>query len=130
MGSWHPHPVTMPTNLILALAASVRRIAEAGIEAWVARRADLAKRCREGLRDLGLEPVPQAGYEANLVVAAWADDPASIQKYLLTNAGIMISAGLDPTAGKAIRVGLMGATATPEMVDKVLAGVEAALTGR
>lgn len=118
-GSWHPHPVTMPTNLFLALAASIERISEAGLEAWVAQRADLAKRCREGLRDLGLEPVPAAGAEANLVVAAWADDPAAIQKHLLAH-GLMISGGLNPTMGKAIRVGLMGRTATEEMVDKVL----------
>src|SRR2546427_9999691 len=70
-GTWHPHPVTMPTNLVLALASSLHRILEAGIESWVARRAELAKRCREGLRELGLEPVPQAGHEANLIVAAW-----------------------------------------------------------
>lgn len=125
-GSWHPHPVTMPTNLILALASSLARIDEVGIEAWVAARADLAKRCREGLRDLGLEPVPEAGAEANLVVAAWAEDPASIQKHLLQN-GLMISGGLDPTMGKAIRVGLMGRTATSEMVDRVLTLVKEAL---
>lgn len=129
-GAWHPHPVTFPSNLLLPLYASVRRILEAGLQEWVERRADLAKRCREGLRSLGLEPVPQPGAEANLVVAAWADDPASIQKHLLANVGIMISGGLDPTAGKAIRVGLMGATATPEMVDRVVAGVEAALAAR
>lgn len=125
-GAWHPHPVTMPTNLVMAVASSLARIEEAGIEAWVAGRADLAKRCREGLRGLGLEPVPEAGAEANLVVAAWADDPASIQKHVLEN-GIMISGGLDPTMGKAIRVGLMGRTATPEMVDRVLSLVEEAL---
>ena len=125
-GSWHPHPVTMPTNLIMALASSLGRINEAGIEAWVAARADLAKRCREGLRDLGLEPVPRAGAEANLVVAAWAQDPAAIQKHLLDN-GLMISGGLDPTMGKAIRVGLMGRTATVEMVDRVLSLVKQAL---
>lgn len=125
-GAWHPHPVTMPTNLIMALASSLARIGEAGIEAWVEARADLAKRCREGLRDLGLEPVPHAGVEANLVVAAWADDPATIQKHLLAN-GLMISGGLDPTMGKAIRVGLMGRTATTEMVDRVLSLVKEAL---
>lgn len=125
-GSWHPHPVTMPTNLVLALASSVRRIAEVGLDAWVARRADLAKRCREGLRGLGLAPVPEAGVEANLVVAAWADDPASIQKHLLTN-GLMISGGLDPTAGKAIRIGLMGRTASEEMVDRAVKLVGEAL---
>ena len=125
-GSWHPHPVTMPTNIVLALMSSVRRISESGLEAWVARRADLAKRCREGLRDLGLEPVPQPGVEANLVVAAWADDPAKIQKHLLDN-GLMISGGLYPTHGKAIRIGLMGKTATVEMVDRALSLVAEAV---
>jgi alanine-glyoxylate transaminase/serine-glyoxylate transaminase/serine-pyruvate transaminase len=126
-GAWHPHPVTMPTSLIMALASSLTRISESGIEAWVAARADLAKRCREGLRDLGLEPVPHAGAEANLVVAAWADDPTSIQKHLLAN-GLMISGGLDPTMGKAIRIGLMGRTASTEMVDRMLSLVKEALT--
>ena len=118
-GSWHPHPVTMPTNLVLALYASTLRILEVGIESWVARRADLAKRCREGLRELGLSPVPRAGAEANLVVAAWADDPTTIQKHLLEN-GLMISGGLAPLQGKSIRIGLMGKTATEEMVDRML----------
>jgi alanine-glyoxylate transaminase/serine-glyoxylate transaminase/serine-pyruvate transaminase len=126
-GSWHPHPVTMPTNLVLVLAASLRRIMDFGLEAWVARRAELAKRCREGLRDLGLEPVPEAGVESNLIVAAWADDPAAIQRHLLAETGIMISGGLTPTMGKAIRVGLMGGTATEEMVDRVLDGIARAL---
>jgi alanine-glyoxylate transaminase/serine-glyoxylate transaminase/serine-pyruvate transaminase len=129
-GSWHPHPVTMPTNLVLVLAASLQRIMEFGLEAWVARRAELAKRCREGLRDLGLEPVPEAGVEANLIVAAWAEDPAAIQRYLLAETGIMISGGLTPTVGKAIRIGLMGGTATEEMVDRVLEGVGHALNAK
>jgi alanine-glyoxylate transaminase/serine-glyoxylate transaminase/serine-pyruvate transaminase len=126
-GKWHPHPVTMPTSLVLALASSLRRIMEIGLEAWVARRAELAKHCREGLRELGLEPVPRAGFEANMVVAAWVEDPASIQRHVLENEGIMISGGLDPTMGKAIRIGLMGRTATEEMVERVLRGVQAAL---
>ena len=125
--SWHPHPVTMPTNIVLVLASSLRRILEAGLESFVARRAELAKRLREGLRELGLEPVPRPGWEANLVVAAWADDPTAVQRHLLSEEGIMISGGLDPTMGKAIRVGLMGRTATEEMVERVLAGVRQAL---
>lgn len=126
-GAWHPHPVTMPTNLVMALASSVERILADGLEAVVARRADLAKRCREGLRHAGLEPVPAAGAEANLVVAMWAGDPVAIQKHLLDN-GIMISGGLTPTQGKAIRVGLMGRTATEEMVDRVVDAVAEAVS--
>lgn len=124
--SWHPHPVTMPVNLVRALLSSLQRIDRTGLREYIGRRADLAKRCREGLRHLGLEPVPQAGCEANLVVAAWADDPASLQRALLER-GIMISGGLQPTFGKAIRVGLMGRTATTEMVDRVIEGVAASL---
>ena len=74
-GHWHPHPVTMPTNVVLALYSSIRRIAECGIEAWVERRAALAQRCREGLAELGLEPVAQEGSGSNLVVAMWSDEP-------------------------------------------------------
>ena len=125
-GAWHPHPVTMPTNLVRVLLSSVNRILEAGVDAWVEGRARLARRCREGLAGLGLRPVPAPGHEANLVVAMWADDPAAIQKHLLSR-GIMISGGLDPTMGKAIRVGLMGRTATDEMVDRVLEAVREAL---
>ncbi|HYZ46114.1 MAG TPA: aminotransferase class V-fold PLP-dependent enzyme [Actinomycetota bacterium] len=128
--SWHPHPVTMPTNLVLVLASSLRRILETGVESWVARRAELAKHLREGLRNLGLEPVPRPGWEANLVVAAWAEEPAAIQRHLLQEEGIMISGGLVPTMGKAIRIGLMGRTATEEMVDKVVRGVGTALAVR
>ena len=125
-GAWHPHPVTMPTNLVLAVRSSMTRILETGLEAWIARRADLAKRCREGLRDLGLEPVPAAGAEANLVVAMYADEPEKIQKHLLEH-GIMISGGLTPLQGRTIRVGLMGRTASEEMVDRVLGLVAEAI---
>jgi aspartate aminotransferase-like enzyme len=116
----------MPTTSVLALSSSVRRILGRGLGEWIAARADLAKRCREGLRGLGLEPVPSAGAEANLVVAMWADDPIAIQKHLLTK-GIMVSGGLEPTMGKAIRVGLMGRTATEEMVDRLIDGVAEAV---
>lgn len=118
-GAWHPHPVTMPTNIVLALASSVKRIAEFGRNEWIEARADLAKRCREGLAELGLSPVPVPGAEANLIVVAWADDPVRIQEHLKKE-GIMIGGGLGPTADKAIRIGLMGKTATQEQVDKAL----------
>lgn len=123
----HPHPVTMPTNLFIALASSIRRILDEGIESWVGRRSDLAKKLRQGLADLGLEPVAPAGYEANLVTAMYVEDPAAVVKYLAESEGIMISAGLAPIATQVIRVGLMGRTATEEMVERVVTGVAKAL---
>lgn len=120
--SWHPHPVTMPTNLVMALASSLQRIQGAGIEAWVERRAALAERAREGLRAQGFEIVPRPGVEANMIVAAYADDAPAIMKHLLQN-GIQISGGLAPLAGRTFRIGLMGRTATEDMVDRVLEAI-------
>jgi len=129
-GAWHPHPVTMPSNLIVALNSSIRRILERGLDAWVEDRRALAQRCREGLQDLGFEPIPPPGCEANLVVAAWCEDPAPILTHLLEVEHLMISGGLPPTQGRAIRVGLMGRTATEENVERVLQGIEKALTSK
>ena len=127
-GAWHPHPVTMPSNLVVALNSSIRRILERGLDAWVGDRRALAKRCREGLQDLGFEPIPPPGCEANLVVAAWCKDPVPILTYLLQEEHLMISGGLPPTQGRAIRVGLMGRTATEKNVERVLKGIKRALT--
>lgn len=117
--SWHPHPVTMPTPTFLALASSMKRIKAHGPSAWIEARSTLATMCRDGLASLGFEPVPTQGVGANLVVAAWADDPARVQKHLLAE-GLMISGGLGPTHDKAIRVGLMGRTATEGSVARLL----------
>jgi alanine-glyoxylate transaminase / serine-glyoxylate transaminase / serine-pyruvate transaminase len=123
----HPHPVTMPTNLFLALASSVERILEAGLEAWVGRRTELAKKLRQGLTDLGLKIVAPPGHEANLVTAFYVDDPPTVVKSLIANDGIMISGGLDPLATDVVRIGLMGRTATEEWVERVVAGVKVAV---
>jgi alanine-glyoxylate transaminase/serine-glyoxylate transaminase/serine-pyruvate transaminase len=117
--TWHPHPVTMPTNLVLALSSSLQRILGAGLQPWVDARAALSERLRQGLRDIGFEPVPQRGVESNMVVAAWADDATELLGYLLRN-GLQISGGLAPLAGRSIRIGLMGRTANEAMVAKVL----------
>lgn len=117
--SWHPHPVTMPTQTFLALASSMKRIKGHGVAAWIEARSALAAMCRDGLASLGLPPVPVDGSGANLVVAAWSDDPARLQKHLLAE-GLMISGGLGPTHDKAIRVGLMGRTATEGSVARLL----------
>lgn len=127
-GSWHPHPVTMPTNLFLALGSSLQRILGTGLEAWVEDRAALAASLRDGLAALGFEQVPQRGVESNMVVAVYADDAPVIQADVLAQ-GIQISGGLAPLAGKALRIGLMGRTANPQMVDRVIDAIALARKG-
>ncbi len=116
---WHPHPVTMPTSLVLTLLSSVNRILNFGLDSWIADRAALAARCREGLESIGLPAVPRSDVQSNMVIAAYADDGPEIQRRLLED-GLQISGGLAPLAGRTIRIGLMGRTATEAMVDRVL----------
>jgi alanine-glyoxylate transaminase / serine-glyoxylate transaminase / serine-pyruvate transaminase len=115
---WHPHPVTMPVSLMLALSSSVRRILDAGAQEWVAKRAALARRLRDALTTAGFEPVPQADVQANMIVCMWEDHATEVVGHVVQQ-GIQISGGLAPLAGKTIRVGLMGRTATEAMVDRV-----------
>ena len=125
-GAWHPHPVTMPTNLVLAMASSLKRILDVGIDRWTTDRRELARYCRQQLEGLGLKPVPQPGHEASLVVAVWTDRMKELQKHLLEKQ-IMVSGGLGPTHDKAIRVGLMGRGANKQMVDRLIAGISEVL---
>lgn len=116
--TWHPHPVTMPVSLMLALSSSVQRILETGSDVWVAKRAALAARLRESLMNAGFEPVPQAEVQANMIVCMREERAAEMVAHVLSQ-GIQISGGLAPLAGKTIRVGLMGRTATEAMVERV-----------
>jgi alanine-glyoxylate transaminase/serine-glyoxylate transaminase/serine-pyruvate transaminase len=47
-------------------------------------------------------------------------DEAAVRSTLLTDYRIEIGAGLGPLAGKIWRIGLMGHTARPENVDRLL----------
>jgi alanine-glyoxylate transaminase/serine-glyoxylate transaminase/serine-pyruvate transaminase len=114
--TWEPHPVTMPTNLVLALITSLRQITATGVPRWLAERGAVAAHCRARFADLGLDLVPSPGSEANLVVVAHHPAPGRVRAAVLRDARIVIAGGLQPVPG-AIRVGLMGAYGTTAMVD-------------
>lgn len=118
----HPHPVTFPTQLSLALGSSLNRILRTGLDEWIRRRHALADRLREGLEKAGFGSVPAPGFGASLVVAMWADDPAAVQQHLATR-GLLVAGGLAPLAGRTFRVGLIGRTATDAAVDKLLEAI-------
>jgi alanine-glyoxylate transaminase/serine-glyoxylate transaminase/serine-pyruvate transaminase len=54
-------------------------------------------------------------------------DEAAVRRTLLTHYNIEVGAGLGPLAGKVWRVGLMGASSTPQTLLQFLAACEAAL---
>lgn len=118
----HPHPVTMPVSLMLAMSSSIQRILGHGLDATIADKHRLAARVRAGLQGLGLEPVADPDAQAGMIVAAHTTRSAEIVGALLKEQ-IQIAGGLAPLAGAAIRVGIMGATATEAMIDRTLEAI-------
>jgi alanine-glyoxylate transaminase / serine-glyoxylate transaminase / serine-pyruvate transaminase len=117
-----PHPVTMPTNLVLALAASLGSMMKQGVRSWCDERAEVAAHCRARLAEMGLVPLAAADHQASLVVVAKCHRPGELRERALRRANIAITGGMAPVPD-AIRIGLMGANGTLEMVDELMAAL-------
>jgi alanine-glyoxylate transaminase/serine-glyoxylate transaminase/serine-pyruvate transaminase len=129
-GSWHPYPTTLPTNYIVALLASLRRILEDGLEAHYARYVQAARIVRGRLVQLGFQMLTPEACSAPLITAMYGlpgMDLDDFRRYLVQEWQIMISGGLDDLAGKIFRVGHIGKAASVEYSECFLEGVEAYL---
>jgi alanine-glyoxylate transaminase/serine-glyoxylate transaminase/serine-pyruvate transaminase len=115
---------TAPINMTYALREALAIVLEEGLDARIERHRVMHLRLRAGLEKLGLRYVPKHSlHTLNCIHAPAGRDEAALRKALLEQYGIEIGAGLGPMAGKAIRIGLMGHTATQRNVDLVLAAL-------
>lgn len=129
-GSWHPYPTTMPSNLIRALHFSLHKILDEGLEERWARHERLARFFRQGLRNLGFQIAADEAVASPTVTAAFAPEGVSasdLMRFLKEELRIAIGGGIAEWAGRAIRVGHMGPTATLDALLPVLTGLEGAL---
>jgi alanine-glyoxylate transaminase/serine-glyoxylate transaminase/serine-pyruvate transaminase len=123
MGDWHPHPTTMPSNVMVALETAVEQFLAEGQEERMRRQAAAARRIREGLRELGFEMLiddDAASPVCTAVLALPGMDVRDYMNWLLRERHLHISGGLGPLAGRLFRIGHMGAGADPEVVDRYL----------
>jgi alanine-glyoxylate transaminase/serine-glyoxylate transaminase/serine-pyruvate transaminase len=115
---------TAPINMTYALRESLAILLEEGLDARIERHRLMHLRLRAGLEKLGLRYVPKHSlHTLNCIHAPEGRDEAALRKRLLEEYGIEIGAGLGPMAGKAIRIGLMGHSASQRNVDLVLAAL-------
>jgi alanine-glyoxylate transaminase / serine-glyoxylate transaminase / serine-pyruvate transaminase len=118
---WEPHPVTMPTNVVLALAAAARHILrQGGISARIARSRQLADYCRSRLERIGLPSAASPDAAANLVVVVRHARADELRRELLADAGIAIAGGLAPFDQGMLRIGLLGRNANEAAVDRLV----------
>ncbi len=127
---WHPSPVTMPTNNIVALRAGLRRILKDGLDAHIARYRQAAGVIRQGLEAMGFEMLVEERFASHIATAVKARpgfDVAELIEYLAQEHGILISGGIGPLKGKIFRVGNMGKARTRSYLMEFLFAVEAFL---
>jgi alanine-glyoxylate transaminase/serine-glyoxylate transaminase/serine-pyruvate transaminase len=120
---------TAPVNMIFALHEALRLALEEGLRARYARHREQAEALRRGLEALDLElPVEESVRLPPLTLVRIPDgiDDRTVRAKLLAAHGLEIGGGLGDFKGKAWRIGLMGASATPRHVELCLAALEEA----
>ena len=121
---------TMSASLVYALDEALAAIEEEGLESRWARHAATHERFASAMASLGLEflvPADERLMTLNTVRIPAGVDDAAVRTDLREKSNIEIGGGMGPLAGKIWRIGLMGAGATAEHVDVLVAGLEVAL---
>lgn len=124
---------TAPINMLYALHEALTALHEEGLEAAWARHRANHELLRDGLQALGLELLVDPRHrlpQLNAVRIPEGIEDLPVRRRLLEEFGIEIGAGLGSLAGKIWRIGLMGASSSPESVRRVLAALAAVLGRR
>jgi alanine-glyoxylate transaminase / serine-glyoxylate transaminase / serine-pyruvate transaminase len=122
-GGWHPHPTTVPTNVIEAFDVALSGLLQEGVEHRWRRLARARDRVREGLEEMGfsmLSPLATASPVTTAVYGLPDMDVPDYMSWLLREHHIRIGGGLGPMSGKIFRVGHMGRAAEAEAIDRYL----------
>jgi len=122
---------TAPVNMIFALHAALRLALDEGLERRYARHREQAQALYGGLQQLGLELPIDASVRLpplTLVRIPQGVSDVEVRRTLLRDYDLEIGGGLGDFKGKAWRIGLMGASATPRHVALCLEALGQALT--
>jgi alanine-glyoxylate transaminase/serine-glyoxylate transaminase/serine-pyruvate transaminase len=126
-GAWHPTPVTLPVNNILAVRASMHRIMKRGLATHFARYTHASQVVRLGLANLGFEMFVPEAYASPVVTGVRARPEFEVPEFsqwLIEQRGVAIGGGLGELAGKIFRVGHLGKAAEREYLVDFLFAVE------
>jgi len=118
---------TAPINMNYALYQSLFDIFQEGLDAVFQRHLDAHNQLVDGLSLLGLDMLVEKSARLpmlNAVVIPNGVNDAKFRSNLLQKHTIEIGGGLGPLAGKIWRIGLMGHTAYPHNVERVLESIK------
>lgn len=118
---------TAPISMLYALRESLRIVVEEGLEARFDRHRANHELLRAGLLGLGFDFLVEEDYrlpQLNAVTLPAGIDEAAARKRLLEEFNIEVGAGLGDLKGKIWRIGLMGASSTPNHVNALLGALK------
>jgi alanine-glyoxylate transaminase/serine-glyoxylate transaminase/serine-pyruvate transaminase len=131
-GNTRAYHHTAPVNMIYALYAAVRLILDEGQDKVHERHRAAHEQLVAGLDKLGISMYVEPEFRLpmlNAVRIPEGADDAGVRSRLLKEFSIEIGNGLGPLAGKIWRIGIMGHTARPENVDRLLKALAVCLKG-
>jgi len=117
---------TAPISMLYAIREALRLVMEEGLEARYARHKAMHEKLKAGLEEMGYEFIVKPQYrlpQLNTIRFKDGIDEAAWRKRLLNEYNIEIGAGLGVLKGKVWRIGLMGASCTPNHVNTLLSAL-------
>lgn len=122
---------TAPINMLYGLYQALDLILAEGRDAVFQRHLENHQALVDGLENIGIQMLVEKKFRLpmlNAVKVPDGVDEAGVRKALRVEHKIEIGAGLGPLAGKIWRIGLMGHTARPENVSRLLTALRMILT--
>jgi len=107
---WHPFPVTLPTNTIMALAKSSQIIETEGISSRQKMHKEISSRFRKAISELGLKLYAKENQCAHGLTAVSTDgkfEPSELIIFLKKKLGIQISGSFGEIKNHVFRIGHM-----------------------
>ncbi|MBD3306695.1 aminotransferase class V-fold PLP-dependent enzyme [candidate division KSB3 bacterium] len=126
-GDWHPYPITLPVHLFYVLDKALELILQEGLEARWQRHQQVAEQLYQDLEALGISLfIEDKSYRLPTVTAGVLPEGFSsegLQKFLREHYGIMVAGGVGPLRKSVFRIGHMGYSAQPWLVNRVVSAI-------
>jgi len=122
---------TAPISAVVGLAEALRRVEAEGMEAREARHRAASAHLIAGVARFGFVPLVAAEHRLPMLNSlvlperVTREGEALVRRRLLDRHGIEVGGGLGKLAGRIWRVGLMGENARIEVVEQLLAALDA-----
>jgi alanine-glyoxylate transaminase/serine-glyoxylate transaminase/serine-pyruvate transaminase len=126
-GSQRKYHHTAPINMMYALHEGLTIVEDEGLQARFQRHGEVGRRLQDALVERGFSLFAQEGYRLPQLTSAALPgglEEGPLRRTLLDRYDIEVGGGLGPAAGRIWRIGLMGAGAAHESVDRLLSAVD------